>query len=144
MSKQELNDILNTFEKEGLRTMVNTLSEFQERLRSIPLEGVNHIISLIIDNTRALFREKYPDYGYSEDISIIAPLLKCIVEHLNAALPLDHPYVVVLLIEEGKENVITYGTAERKYIPEIQEKGVTAIAPLCMIKKGSSSYRFLN
>ncbi len=129
---------LERWKKEKLSEITKTLAARSEALRSQPLDVFKVVVSLLGREVSAGFMQVF-GFTTKAEVDAMDKELKdgyaaFIVSSLNAALALDHPYLVALAFsDKDEDHQLRMIVVERKRIPGIHELLNRNLVPLLRI-----------
>ncbi|MBI5420865.1 MAG: hypothetical protein HZA35_00955 [Parcubacteria group bacterium] len=97
MQKEEYLRILENFNTKILEGLVRILEEYRDELRKRSLGAFNVVAAHLARQAISQFQALYPEHSRLEDPVLHILLISAIVEKCNRVLPLDYPYIIVLL-----------------------------------------------
>jgi len=129
--------ILENFNTKILDGLTRILTDYREELKKKSVGSFNSVTTYLANQAISKFKTLHPEQSELEDATLHILLISAIVEKFNGVLPLDYPYVIVLLDIEDESPRLHLATIPRALVPVLYESVNTNMVPICFIKTRS-------
>lgn len=136
MSEDAHKDI-EEFKSDTLERLAKILDGYKEYLKQNHINRFNHVVKTLINQAIIRFKTLYPEHKEFEDTSVHIHLISTIIEKLNGKLPLNYPYIIVILDIKDELPRLHLATLSRNLIPALYDSLHTDMVPICLIQTRS-------
>jgi len=130
-------EILENFNTKILDGLTQILTDYKDELKKKSVGSFNTAATYLANQAISKFKALHPEQSELKDATLHMLLIAAIVEKFNGVLPLDYPYVIVLLNIEDESPRLHLATIPRTLVPVLYESINTNMVPICVTKTRS-------